>query len=203
MKPRSLLSYSILIIAPLLSAFLSLKDVENEKYVLDQKESVVTWKGYMQLVPKNAHNGYLYMSKGELIIEKGQLIGGTVQADMNTLEDERHESDNDLIDHLKSSDFFDVKKYPASTFTITKVESANGGNVNVTGDLTIKGITHAVTFPAKVEVNAGVANATGKVTIDRTKWDVRYNSGKFFANLADETISDDIELNIKIVARKL
>jgi hypothetical protein len=45
-------------------------------------------------------------------------------------------------------------------------------------------------------------NANGKVTIDRTKWDIRYRSGKFFANLADEAISDDIEFEMKIVAKK-
>jgi len=47
-----------------------------------------------------------------------------------------------------------------------------------------------------------MVNANGKVIIDRTKWGVRYKSGKFFNNLADKTISDSIEFNIKIVANK-
>ena len=190
---------SILIIAPLLSYHG--RAVEEGKYVVDKKESVVTWKGSMQFVPQNAHVGYAYIFAGNLMVEKGQLVGGTVVVDMNTIADKDHGSDNDLVNHLKSPDFFDVKKFPLSTFTITTVAPANGENVNVTGNLTIKGITHVVTFPAKIEVNTGVINATGKVIIDRTKWDVRYNSGKFFDNLADETISDNIELDLKIVAR--
>ncbi|MEJ0030707.1 MAG: YceI family protein [Bacteroidota bacterium] len=195
--------YAILIIAPSLSAsFVPVTYVTTEEYVVDPKESVITWKCSMQFVPQNRHVGHVYISKGELMIEKGVLVGGTVDVDMNTIEDEVHGSDNNLIDHIKSPDFFDVKKFPTSTLTITKVGSANDGNINVTGNLTIKGITHEINLPVKLEVNAGVVNASGEVIIDRTKWDVRYNSGKFFDNLADETISDDIELDVKIVARK-
>jgi hypothetical protein len=53
-----------------------------------------------------------------------------------------------------------------------------------------------------MEVKDGVAKANGKLVIDRTLWGIRYNSGKFFADLADKAISDSIEFNIKIVAKK-
>ncbi|MBA0883472.1 YceI family protein [Flavobacterium undicola] len=174
----------------------------NEKYfIIDTKESVVTWKGSMLIGP-NSHTGYVYISKGELMIENGQLVGGTAEVDMNTIEDENHGRDNGLINHLKDPDFFDVKKFPISTIAITKVASINGENKKVTGNLTIKGITHPVTFPAKIEVKDGIVKMNAKLIIDRTKWDVRYNSGKFYDNLADETISDSIEFHIKIVAKK-
>ncbi len=176
--------------------------VGNEKYlVVDTKESVVTWKGSM-LIGANSHTGYVYISRGELMIENGQLVGGTVEVDMSTIEDEAHGSDNNLINHLKDPDFFDVKKFPVSTIVITRVTTENGENVEITGNLTIKGITHPVTFPAKMEVKDGIVKANGKLTIDRTKWDVRYKSGKFYALLADQTMSDSIEFDIKIVAKK-
>lgn len=210
------ITYLILIIGPLFfgcrgpevkennasTQLVSLRNVANEKYVIDKKESVVTWKGSMLLASGEGHTGYVYISKGELMIDKGQLVSGTVEVDMNTMGDKDHGSENDLVNHLKSSDFFDVKKFPISTFTITEVVSVSGENINVTGNLTIKGTTHAITFPAKIEVKAGIVNANGKVIIDRTKWDVRYKSGKFYDNLADEAISDDIEFNMKIVAKK-
>lgn len=47
----------------------------------------MTWKG-ASLIGKNSHAGYIYISKGELMIEKDQLMGGTVEIDMNTIEDE-------------------------------------------------------------------------------------------------------------------
>ena len=174
--------------------------VGNEKYfIIDTKESVVTWAGSSV---QGKHEGYAYISKGELMIENGQLVGGTAEIDMNKIEGPGHGRDNNLINHLKSPDFFDVKKFPFSTIVITKVAAVNDENKTVTGDLTIKGITHPVTFPAKTEVKGGIMNAIGKLIIDRTLWDVRYNSGKFYDNLADQTISDSIEFNIKIVAKK-
>lgn len=173
----------------------------GQKYSIDIKESVVAWKGSM-LIGSNSHTGYVYISKGELMIENGQLVGGTAEVNMNTIVDDRYRSDNNLIEHLKSPDFFDVEKFPTSSIIITKVESTNTENKKVSGNLTIKGITHPVTFPAKINVEDGIVKMNGKLVIDRTQWNVKYNSGKFYDILADETLSDDIEFHINIVASK-
>jgi polyisoprenoid-binding protein YceI len=210
------LRYSIVIIAVTLAAcgkpggtesnppasLVSSSTVAGEKYIVDKKESIVNWKGSMVFASKGQHNGPVNISNGELLVDKGQLIGGLFQIDMNTITDPVHGSDNDLINHLKSPDFFDVKKFPASTFVITEVVPGTGTSIEVKGNLTIKGIAQEVSFPATFETIKGIANATGKLTIDRTKWDIKYQSGKFFANLADEAIADEIEFDIKIVARK-
>ena len=174
--------------------------VGDEKYfIIDTKESVVAWKGSSV---HGKQEGYAYISKGELMIENNQLMGGTVEVEMSTIEDESHRSDNNLIKHLKDSDFFDVKKFPFSTIAISSVASINVEDKEITGNLTIKGITHPVTFPVKMEMKDGIVKASGKLVIDRTLWDVRYKSGKFFDNLKDQAISDPIEFNIKIVAKK-
>ena len=136
------------------------------------------------------------------MIENGQLMGGTVEIAMKKTEGPGHLRKNNLIDHLKSPDFFDVEKFPFSTMVITKVALINGENKKITGNLTIKGITNPVTFPAIINVKDGIVKANGKLVIDRTKWGIRYNSGKFYANLADQTISDSIEFDMKIVAKK-
>lgn len=215
MNNKLLITYLILIIAPLFFSCggpvkqenknnasansLSLHN-ENEKYVvIDTKESVVTWEGSNTF---GSHTGYVSISKGELMIETGQLTGGTVEVDMNTIEDETHKSNSGLIKHLKDPDFFDVKMFPFSTIAITKVASINVEDKEITGNLTIKGITHPVSFPAKMEVKDGIVKANARLVIDRTDWGIRYNSGKFYDNLADKTISDSIEFNIKIVAKK-
>jgi polyisoprenoid-binding protein YceI len=208
-------TYLILIIAPLFfgcrgpvkeenknnasASSLSLH-VGNEKYIIiDTKESVVAWKGSSV---EGAHTGYVYISKGELMIENGQLMGGAVEVDMSTIEGDDHRSDNNLIKHLKDADFFDVKKFPFSTIAITRVALITVEDKEITGNLTIKGITHPVTFPVKMEMKDGIVKASGKLVIDRTLWDVRYKSGKFFDNLKDQAIADSIEFNIKIVAKK-
>lgn len=172
----------------------------GQKYIIDTKESVVTWKGAM-LIGSNNHTGYVHISKGELIIENGQLMGGAAEIDMNTIEDETHRSNSGLIMHLKDPDFFDVKKFPISTIVLARAASINGENKKVIGNLTIKGITNPVTFPATIEIKDGIVKINGKLVIDRTKWDIRYMSGKFYDVLADQTISDSIEFHIKIVAK--
>ena len=176
--------------------------VGDEKYfILDNKESVVTWKG-SSLIGSNSHTGYVYISQGELMIENDQLTGGSIEIDMNTVEDKNHGRDNKLVNHLKDPDFFDVKKFPFSKITITKVININANNQKVTGQLTVKGITHPVTFPARIDIKNGIAQANGKLVIDRAKWDVRYKSGKFYDLVANQIISDSIEFRIKINSKK-
>jgi polyisoprenoid-binding protein YceI len=172
--------------------------VGDERYVVVDTESVVSWKSSNSF---DSHAGYVYISKGELMIKNSQLIGGTVEVDMNTIEDDNHDRNNGLIIHLKDPDFFDVKKFPFASIAITSVATINAENKQITGNLTIKGITHPVSFPAKIELKDGAMKATGKLVIDRTKWGVRYGSGKFFDNLKERVISDDIEFNMKIVAK--
>jgi polyisoprenoid-binding protein YceI len=217
MNNKISLAYLILIIAPLFfscggpvkeqnknnasASSLSLH-VGDEKYVaIDTKESVVTWKGSM-LLSSEEHIGYVYISKGELMIEKGQLVGGTVEIDLNTIEYKDKKNKNTPVNHLKSPDYFDVEKFPISTFAITEVASVSDRTIKVTGNLTIKGNTHSVAFPAEIEVKDGIVKANGKMIIDRTDWGIRYRSGKFYDNLADQAVSDDIEFHIKIVAKK-
>jgi len=174
----------------------------GEKYRIDTTESVVTWEGSMLFSFEKEHIGYVHLSKGELMIEKGQLVGGAVEIDMNTIEYKDKEDKNTPIKHLKSADYFDVEKFPTSAFTITKVESVIRDNIKITGNLTIKGITNEVTFPARIEVKDGLVKANGKLTFDRTAWGIRYRSGKFYDNLADQAVSDDVQLEMKIVAGK-
>lgn len=216
MNNKTSINYLILIIIPLLfgcrgpvneenknnALASSMSLFGNEKhFTIDSKESVVTWKG-SNLIGTNTHTGYIYISKGELIIENGQLIGGKAEINMNSIEDETHSSDDGLIKHLKDPDFFDVEKFPFSTIVLSKATSINGGYKKVTGNLTIKNITNPVSFPAKIEVKDGIVKMSGKLVIDRTKWDVRYKSGKFYDLLADQTISDSIEFDINIIAKK-
>jgi polyisoprenoid-binding protein YceI len=175
---------------------------QGEKYMIDTKESVLTWEGSMVFGFEEEHIGYVHLSKGELMIEKDQLVGGIFEIDMNTIEYGDKENKNTPVKHLKSPDYFDVEKFPISTFSITKVAYAFPGNIKVTGNLTIKGVTNPVTFPARIEVKDGIVKGNGKLTIDRTDWGIRYRSGKFYDNLADQAVSDEIEIQMKIVAKK-
>lgn len=212
MKNKTSIRYLVVIIAPFFfncggpakgdkSNNASGSAVAGQKYSIDTKQSVVTWKGAM-LIGANSHTGYVYISGGDLMIENGQLVGGTAEVDMNTIEDEAHGRDSGLIKHLKDPDFFDVEKFPVAEIAITGAETTKGIDKKVTGNLTIKGITHPVTFPAKIDVKDGIATMNGRLAIDRTQWGVRYKSGKFYDLLADQTMSDSIEFNISVIAKE-
>lgn len=107
-----------------------------------------------------------------------------------------------LLNHLKSDDFFSVEKHPNATFVITSVKKKSGSTHDITGNLTIKGITQPVTFPAEVVVNGSQLNAKATITIDRTKFDIKYRSKSFFENLGDKTIYDEFTLDVELVATK-
>ena len=77
-----------------------------------------------------------------------------------------------------------------------KEKAAN--TYQVTADLTIKGKTAPVSFDAV----ATKESATAKVTFDRTKYDIKYGSGKFFQGLGDKMINDEVQLDVTLTAKK-
>ncbi|MES2265945.1 MAG: YceI family protein [Bacteroidota bacterium] len=102
--------------------------VGNKKYMMiDTGESVVGWKG-SSLNGLNTQTGYIYISKGELLIDNSQPVSGTVEIDMNTIEDKKHGRDNKLVNHLKNADFFEVEKFPFATIVITSIKPIDGEN---------------------------------------------------------------------------
>lgn len=177
---------------------------------LDPAASQIKWEGSKKIV-KSSHYGNVKLKSGEVQMTGDALTGGTFEIDMASIVSEDLASapkdKAKLEGHLKNDDFFAVDKYPTSKFTITNVKALKAAKVGeptheITGDLTIKGKTNTVTFPAVVTSVADKAEAKAKIVIDRTKWDIRYGSGKFFDNLGDKVINDDIKFDVTLVAKK-
>ena len=149
-------------------------------FKVDTQKSVLNWNGKKVT---GEHSGTIKLSEGMLMVDGGKLTGGTFTFDMNTI------VNTDLTDagynakfigHMKSEDFFNTAKYPTSTFKVTKVTPKGGDAYDITGNMTIKGITNAVTFPATVKMAGNTITADGKATLDRTKYDIRYGSKSFY-----------------------
>ena len=169
--------------------------IEGNPSKVDLTKSTVNWKAYKVT---GEHEGDVTIKSADLDIENGQLRGGSFVIDVTTLKstDLSGTWADKLNGHLKSADFFDVENHPTASFNITNVEAAsNGGQFNVTGDMTIKGITKSITFPASITSNS----AKAEIKVDRTDFDVRYGSGKFFENLGDKTIDDEFDLIVNLV----
>lgn len=152
-----------------------------------------------------SHNGLISLKGGSLQIDGDKIIGGTFEVDMNTMtvEDLQGEYADKLLGHLKSGDFFAVQEFATASFSIDKVESKMNGKFNTVfhGQLTIKGQTHPISFPAKVEIKDGKLAAFGEIEVDRTKYDIHYGSSSFFENLGDKAISDDFKLMVSLGAK--
>ena len=152
MKTRQLLTglVAVAVIAST-SAFVSPVNAPGKKaatYKVDTQKSVLNWNGKKVT---GEHSGTVKLSEGVMTVESGKLTGGTFTFDMNSI------VDTDLTDagynakfigHMKSEDFFNTAKFPTSTFKVTKVTPKGGDVYDITGNMTIKGITNAVTFPA-------------------------------------------------------
>ena len=174
-----------------------------ERYVADVEGSTISWKGFK---PTEFHKGAIKVSEGFVAFENGALAGGNFVIDMNTITNADIENDEynaKLVNHLKSADFFDVENHPFSVFTITSVAANEDGKSTVKGNLTVKGIKKNIEFPATVSTNENeVSFVSEPFSIDRTEWDVKYNSGKFFEDLKDKLIKDEIEISFTIKAKK-
>ena len=164
-------------------------------------EGTVNWEGTKV---GGAHTGTINITEGSLEVKDGNIVGGKLTIDMNSLActDLEGEYKGKLEGHLKSDDFFGVEKYPTATFAITKAVPQGPGKYKVVGNITIKGTTEEIQFPAEVSVEGGKVTAKADLTIDRSKFDIRYGSGSFFDNLGDKTIYDDFELSISLTASK-
>lgn len=183
----------------LLMAFISSSQAQTEKVNVDVQKSSVEWTGKKLT---GEHYGNVLLKTAELSFKDKKLIGGAFEIDMTTIactDISDQKSNKRLVDHLKSEDFFAVSKFPISRFVITKVDNNGENKYNITGDLTIKGITNAVNFPATLTVDGKTTTASATIVFDRSKYDVKFGSQSFFENLGDKMVYDDIELKVQLI----
>lgn len=177
---------------------------KGKKLKMSASDSKLEWVGKKVT---GQHNGTVDISNGDLFIDNGTLTGGSFDINFATIKVtdlQDPEMNAKLTGHLKSDDFFSAEKYPTGKFVLTSVTPLSNGSENnytLVGNLTIKGITNPVSFPAAVKASGDAVTATADFKIDRTLWDVKFRSGKFYENLGDKLIDDQIELKINISAK--
>lgn len=170
----------------------SLTSAQTKK--IDATKSNITWVGKKVT---GSHEGNIKFKEGTLTFKGTKLTGGSFVVNMASIEvtDLKAGSGKEKLEgHLKADDFFGTDKFETATLVFKKVSVKSPNVYTVNGDLTIKGITKPVSFDLATTANTASAN----VKIDRTKYDIKYNSGNFFENLGDKVINDNFDLAVAL-----
>lgn len=157
----------------------------GKQYVFSPESKI----GFVGSKVTGSHEGGFKTFTGSINVANGKVVGSEIKIDMTSTW-----SDSDrLTGHLKSPDFFDVEKFPASTFTITSIE-ASGAQQTVTGNLDLHGVSKSVTFPADIQVAADAVTVKAEFAINRKDFNITY-PGK-----PDDLIRDNVVLKLDVKA---
>jgi polyisoprenoid-binding protein YceI len=173
-------------------------------YTVDATATKLGWTG-SKLVG-GSHSGNISISEGSIEVANGNIVSGTFTVDMSSLTNTDitdAETNGKLVGHLKSADFFNVDTFNTATFVIsgaTVAADSLGNSHSISGDLTIKGETRNITFPAKVSMSNGMLVMMAGFQINRTDWGLKYGSGSFFKGLGDNVINDNIDFTLNLTA---
>lgn len=190
----------------------TIQGISTQKYILDKTQSKLEWSA-KKVLSKDKHTGLISLLDGEVNLDpNNQLnINANFTIDMNSITNSDltiQTMNQTLVKHLKGEDFFDTQKFPTSTLAIKKVEmdlntpNKNGEtNVLATGDLSIKGSTQQITFPASIMIVGNTLTAQADIMIDRTKFGIKYNS-KQLGDFGDKMIDDNFNLKVYLVLQE-
>jgi polyisoprenoid-binding protein YceI len=173
-----------------------------DKYTADVTKSKLVWKAEKVT---GGHDGHVSLKSGNVFMDHGKIAKASFVVDMNTITNDDIKSEkysNKLVGHLKSEDFFNVKKHPEVSFDMIKATPVGNGKFDVFGNITIKGIQGVISFPMMLKESKSELEVSGTFSFDRTKFDIKYDSGSFFENLGDRAINDEVVIDFNIVLYK-
>lgn len=165
----------------------------GQKYAITPQNSKIEWIGSKVT---GSHNGSFEKFNGEIHYANNDIAQSHVQI---TIDSSSIKADDPkLTEHLKTPDFFDVAKYPDAKFESVTIKPGGekGATHTVTGNLTMHGVTKAITFPATISVTPETATVDATFAINRKDFGINY------AGAADNLIRDDVVMKLQIRANK-
>lgn len=172
-------------------------------YELDVANSNVEWKATK--ITGAAHEGVVPVQGGSITFTDGKVTAANIIMDMENLAvtDLEGEDKGKLEGHLKSPDFFDVANHQTASFTFKEGQTVDN-KLSAVGMLNIKGMDQESKASLMYSSNSGDgAVISGSMIFDRTDFDIKYGSGKFFDDLGDRTIKDNVMLKMTLKANKV
>lgn len=201
---------------------------EASSISINADNSQVTWIGSK---PAGKHNGTITVAGGEVLVKEGAVVGGSFDIDINSLVVLDLPADSEwngkLKGHLLSADFFDAANFPNAQFEITGATEYVVADLEedkeefateyapavlseimvenpthfISGNLTMRGTTKNITFPAAVMVQDGVVKAKANFNINRIDWNLTYQDESSVADKAkDKFIYNTVNVGFEIEA---
>jgi len=180
----------------ILAVFIFLNASAQKKLTADIEKTKLEWLGEKVT---GEHKGTVNLKSGWLTWNDNKIKGGEFLIDMTSFEEDKN--NQKFEGHMRSDDFFGIEKYPTAKLVITESTPFEKGTGTVKGSLTIKDITNPIEFKAAVQQKEDGLWFYSNITVDRTKYDMRYGSGSFLDNLGDKTIYDDFKLKVALLVK--
>lgn len=160
------------------------------KYVFTGDSSI----GFIGSKVSGAHEGGFKAFTGHFMVKDGAPVGNEhrVVIDM----DSTWSDSEKLTGHLKNADFFDVEKFPETTFEGVEITRSEDGNYRVAGDFTLHGVTKRIAFPTEV-----VVADDGKQVSVKAEFDInRKDFGIVYPGKSDDLIRDEVVIKLDLTA---
>lgn len=169
-------------------------EIEADTIKMNIEKSKINWIA-TEMRGTKRRTGTISFKDGLFLSKNGEIVGGEFIVDMETMDVTDvpvHEkiARKNLLNHLKSDDFFNVTHYPISTLKMTNVEKNKDDSLKISGNLTIREVTKNIEFFAHQEDG----KFRTSFTFNRLDWNIAYEG-----SWADKTLVDkDVELTIEI-----
>lgn len=157
------------------------------KEYLIRAESTI---GFVGSKVTGSHDGGFKKFAGKIVIADGKIAGSP---EIKIAMKSTWANNDRLTGHLKSPDFFDVAKFPTSTFTVTSIAS-EGAQQKVTGNLNLHGVTKSISFPADIQITDDAVTVKAEFAINRKDFNINY-PGK-----PNDLIRDNVVLKLDLKA---
>ena len=170
-------------------------EIEADTLIINLEKSKINWVA-TEMRGTKRRTGIISFKDGLFLSQSGEIVGGKFTVDMETMDvsdvpTQEQVARKNLLNHLKSNDFFNVTHYPISTLELTKVQKTKNDSLKISGNLTIREVTKHIEFYAYHKNDKFRAN----FRFNRLDWNIAYKG-----SWADKTLVDkDVELTIEIM----
>jgi polyisoprenoid-binding protein YceI len=162
---------------------------KSEALAFDEKTATL---GFVGSKVTGSHEGKFDKLTGTVTLVDGKAVGSSVKV---SIDDKSLSIEPDMLKkHLSGPDFFDVEKFPTSSFESTDVKSTGGDKYEVTGNLDLHGAKKSITFPATITVDAQNVAVAAEFNINRKDFGIVY------AGKANDLIRDNVTIKLNIKA---